>query len=353
MHKVVKGVALALGLLAAWGAFTLAYVSRSPAQFVNLSSPPLPNITPQGRLTLTSGTPVMTTDNAGATSIYYTFSTGVLAPIYNGTSVQNYQFTASATDTVGLTIALGSNWAASTLYDVFLTLNSGVVTLCTTPWTSSGAGTSARATALAPYLGFEANNASMTCRYSNSATLTCAQYQCTYVGTFLTNGNAGQVDFKFGTTAANGGIACVCLWNAYNRVPITGMVSDTTSTWTYATSSTWEAAHNSATMRVNAVRGLNTDMMYAEYLALAVPGSGTQAVAGVGLNSTTAFSGRTGYAASAAAGLQVLGSYGGFPGVGLNFASALEYNSTATASTWVGNSGTAYLQTGLSYQATY
>ena len=43
-------------------------------------------ITPQGRLTLTTQRPVMTTDVVLATTIYYTPYVGGRVPLYNGTS---------------------------------------------------------------------------------------------------------------------------------------------------------------------------------------------------------------------------------------------------------------------------
>jgi hypothetical protein len=42
-------------------------------------------VTPQGRLTLASVTPVMTSNQSGKTIIYYTPYTGNQVPIYNGT----------------------------------------------------------------------------------------------------------------------------------------------------------------------------------------------------------------------------------------------------------------------------
>jgi hypothetical protein len=345
----------------AWKKVTLSSISSAGAVVdVNgLAGSVVVPIEPGGRLTLASGAPVMTTDQAGATTIFYAPLNSPYIPIYNGTNVRQFLFTSSTTDAVGLSIALGSNWAASTIYDVFVGLNSSTVTLCTGPaWTNSGAGTSTRSTGagtteLQLFNGLQTNKNSMTCRFNNTTTFTCAVNQCTYLGSFLTNGSAGQVDFKLGTVATNGGIACVCVWNAYNRVAVSGLVGDSTSTWTYAVSSTWRAANGSATARVNVVRGLNNDALNADYLAIVVPGAATQGVAGVGINATNAFTGRTGFGVSAAGGIQVIGSYNGFPPIGLNFASALEYNSTATSSTWVGNSGTAYIQTGLNYQTTY
>jgi hypothetical protein len=42
---------------------------------------------PQGRLTLTSGAPIMTSTTAGQTTVYYTPGIGDVAPLYDGTNV--------------------------------------------------------------------------------------------------------------------------------------------------------------------------------------------------------------------------------------------------------------------------
>ena len=67
----------------------------------------------------------------------------------------------------------------------------------------------------------------MTCRNSNAATFTCGINQCTYVGTFLTNASAGQIDLKFGTAATNCGAAVLSVFNAYNRRNARATISDT------------------------------------------------------------------------------------------------------------------------------
>jgi hypothetical protein len=51
-----------------------------------------PVASPGGRLTLTSGVPVMTADVAAATTIYYTPYAGNSIPIYNGTVFVPYAF---------------------------------------------------------------------------------------------------------------------------------------------------------------------------------------------------------------------------------------------------------------------
>jgi hypothetical protein len=216
---------------------------------------------PGGRLTVTSATPVMQSAANNQTTIYYAPFAHGWVPIYNGTVMRNYSFTSSATDAVGLSVALGSNWTANTNYDWFVGLNSSVVTLCSGPAWSSGTsrGAGAGTTELQLYNGLYTNKNSMTCRSGNATTFTCAVNQCTYVGTTLTDAsNAGQISWTPGSAAAGGGAARLSIWNAANRMPVRAQVSDSTASWTYS-SGTPRAANNSAGNRVAFVTGAATD----------------------------------------------------------------------------------------------
>jgi hypothetical protein len=87
-------------------------------------------MTPQGRLTLSSGVPVMTSSVASAAGVYYTPYIGNVIPLYDGANFIATQFAEIA-------ISLGSNWAANSNYDIFVALDAGTVRLCTGPaWTS-------------------------------------------------------------------------------------------------------------------------------------------------------------------------------------------------------------------------
>ncbi len=64
---------------------------------------------PQGRLTLTSGSPIMTSDVTNGTTVYYAPYTGSYVPIFDGASVKLHQFTSAPNDQVGLTLALDAS----------------------------------------------------------------------------------------------------------------------------------------------------------------------------------------------------------------------------------------------------
>jgi hypothetical protein len=110
----------------------------------------------------------------------------------------------------------------------------------------------------------------------------------TYVGSILTDAGAAAVSMKFGTTAALGGQAYIGIWNTFNRIEIGGMVSDSTASWTYA-STAYRSANGSVTNSVVFVRGLAEDRVEAIYSfeVSTATGNASLLYAGIGLDSTT------------------------------------------------------------------
>jgi hypothetical protein len=232
----------------------------------------------------------MTTTQAAQTTIYYAPYIGNYVPIYNGTTVVDYSFTASATDTVGQSLVLGSSWAANTLFDVYETLVTGTPTLCTVAWTNS----TTRATALARYAGIRTNAATATCQVDNSTTTNMIQYQGTYLGSFYTNGSTGTVDYIFGGSSSGGTAASLGVWNAYNRVVTSTNVTDSGTSYTYATA-TVRQARASAGNQVSFISGIALDSIT---VATQMSVSGTSSTIpeyGYGLDATNAFSGEKFY----------------------------------------------------------
>lgn len=255
---------------------------------------------PQGRLTLIAGSPVMGSSVSGGTTIYYAPFVGKYCPILNSSgAVFLYDVTSGPTDNVGLSLALGSNWAANSIYDLFIALNNGVITLATGPDWSQGAvagsnalgasvrGTGAGSTALQLYNGIQTNANAITLRNSNTTTFNVQVNQATYVGTFRTPSVAGQAYFQFGTNAASGGLAILNVWNAYSQVPVTTTVGDTTASWTYS-SATIRAANAGNTI-VYFTTGLAVGNITATYNDLVrCPATiGAAGQIGVALNATT------------------------------------------------------------------
>ena len=285
----------------------------------------------QGRLTLTSATPVLTATVSAATTIYYALYTGNLIPIYSGTAWVMTTFTelSNATAQSSTGNAGPAAIAANSNYDLFAWSNGGTLTLTRgPPFTSDTVrGTGAGTTEISRVLGIWSNTVAIT--NGPGAGLG------TYVGTVRSNGTA-TIDFIFGGSAAGGTAAVLGVWNAYNRVDAALNIADSNTSWTYAGAGVWRSANASAAMRTSMVRGLNEDGVTGIYNQLGSIAGGTMAV-GIGLDSTTAPTGATGYTATTSA-LAVIANYAGLPGLGFHFLQAIEYSITGTAS-FNGSSG--------------
>jgi hypothetical protein len=311
--------------------------------------------TPGGRLTPSSSTCVPTADVVAATTIYYAPCVSPYVTIYNGSTVQAYNFTASVTDTVGLSLVLGSNWAANTLYDVFVTVNAGNPVLCSVAWTSSAAGTSSRATALAAYTGMQTNGAAIgACRTNNTTTIAVSQYQGTYVGTFLTNGSTGQIDLKFGSDAAGGGAAVASIWNAYNQIIGSFVVRDTNANWLVTAASTYQPLDVSGTgaglnNRVTFVQGMQGSAIDATLGASLFAAASNNLQIGIGLNVTNSMWNRCFHSNGGPAGTsQVVEPAAtrcmGYGTVGLNYLQGIQYSTSTSAAIYAQPGGVSFSQ---------
>jgi hypothetical protein len=299
---------------------------------------------PQGRITLRSGSAVMSTSVTSGSDIWYAPYNGSSIPIYNGTAMVVSQFTSSVTDTIGLHLPLNSSasWAANTLFDVFATLNGTAVTLVTGPaWTSLTA--RAATGTIGYYNGFLVNVGTgvMVTRTGSATTLNVAQYRATYLGTVQTNnGTAGQISFIYGIAAASGDSGSTLnVWNYYNRVLVSSNVIDTSS---YTYNGGIRRADNSAGNAVNFVQGVAEESALINYNTY-VNGSAGNANTGFGLDGTGAFT-----QFIAVSNIIQTGSsyYVAPPQQGSHFVQALEVGTAApTAPTFGGNGTTTPRQT--------
>jgi hypothetical protein len=302
---------------------------------------------PGGRLTPASGVCVPTSDVVAATTLYYAPCTNPYVPIYNGTNVQAYNFTSSTTDTVGLSLALGSNWAASTLHDVFVSLNGGNPVLCTVVWTSSVQGGSLRATSVAMYGGFLTNATTATCRTSNSTTISMAANQGTYLGTVFIASSGGAIDLRFGQTASGGGYALAGVWNAYNRTNGSFFVVDSNPSFTVTAANTYQAydaggVASGQNNRVYLVSGDGAGSISATMQTTIGNVASITGYIGIGLNVANAMWQRcaTGYFGSfggTTSNIPVTSQCSGYAPAGLNFLQAIQF-AQSTAATFYGGS---------------
>lgn len=247
---------------------------------------------PQGYLTPTSGTPIIAADVASATALFYTPYIGNLVPIYGGAAYTPTTFTE-------LTLTLTSSHAINTIYDVFIFSNSGVLTLATGPaWSNSGAGTGARGTGagttqLSRTLGFYLNAVAIPAAINGANTYSIPASRATYLGSIFIDGVAGQVTChtSYGQSRKWG------IWNAFNRAPIQLQGGDSTASWTYGVATIRES-NGATTNNLTTFCGLAEeliDLSFAQQLNKQKPSNTTTTMSiGIGVNSTTAYSGFVG-----------------------------------------------------------
>lgn len=244
---------------------------------------------PQGRLTLTSATPVLAADALAQTAVYYTPYVGNLVPIYNGSAMIPTTF-------AELTLTLNATpHVSNSIYDVFMFSNSGVATICTGPaWTTITAGSGARGagagtTQLSRVAGYWVNTVSMTGKNGATTYSSIAANQATYLGSIFIDGTAAQIScmVNYGQSRKWG------VWNAYNRAPIIMLGGDATATWAYSTN-TIRQSRADATNTMAIFSGLPEEVIpinFVQSVTLANGAGQPGARIGVGVNSTTVISG--------------------------------------------------------------
>ena len=256
----------------------------------------------EGRLTLTSGTPVTTADVTGATSVFFAPYAGNRIALYDGSSDWNVRtFTE-------ITIAVGTIDAGKP-YDLFAYDNSGTVTFdAPLAWTND----TSRATALTTQNGVLVKTGATTRRY---------------IGTLYTTA----------TTTTEDSYAKRFLWNYYNRVTRPMRVLEATSSWVYTTA-TLRQARGSAANQLDFVCGMNETPVSAMIAATyANTSAGVNVLVSLGLDSTSATA--TGVVFNAAAGAAgsphvPVASLVTFPGVGRHYVVWLEYSTATGTTTW-------------------
>lgn len=268
----------------------------------------------QGRLTLTSNTPVTSSDVTG-TTLYYTPFKGNLIGLYDGTGWKLHEFTERSITNAGL--------AADTNYDVFLYDNSGTLTLSLTAWTNA----TTRATALVYQDGVEVKSGATNYRY---------------LGTIRTWDNGGTVTFA--DVGGDGDtIVRRYVWNNNNRVLRPMYRRETTDTWTYA-SATWRNWNGDTDNHFQFVIGLNEDAVVANALGLVSAASTSNGWISVNLDSNTAPGKLSGIVYSSGGTATI--SFNQLCGIGYHTIEMVEAAQAATV-TFAGDFGGANLQAGM------
>lgn len=276
------------------------------------------NATCGGRITLTSATPITTSDVAAATTVYYTPYQGNRCSLYDGSS------TWTISSFSELSLSLGTD-AANTNYDLFLYLSSGAPTLERVAWTNG----TTRATNLASQNGVLVKSSDTTHRY---------------LGTYRTTATIGQTQDSVGKRF---------VWNYMHRVRRVLRVTEATDSWTYTTATFRQANANTAN-QVAVVVGVAEFAQVSLALMGYAANSGTSLIVGVAIgvdSTTTASVGSVGMASSTgAAGVSgpIAARLDTHSPVGYHEFTWLEISTASGTTTWYGDAGSpGNLQSGL------
>ena len=270
-----------------------------------------------GRLTLASNTPVITSSGMAATTIYYTPFVGNKIALYDGGGWNIKAFTElsqTTTDDTKSPAAVGNN----SVYDLFVWLDSATLRCTRGPaWsTSVTRGTGAGTTELELLDGTYVNKVAIT----NGPTARRGRY----VGTVRSNGSA-QIDWFLGGTALGGSAPLMHVWNMYNRVPVVGTTCDSTDSWT-SSANAFELYNSSTGNQCNFVIGISEDMADALFSGALTISSALVAL-GIGLDSTTAKATNStgaGISTTVAVRSGLVSSWAGYPGIGIHYIAALQ-----------------------------
>jgi hypothetical protein len=209
-------------------------VVLTPSNLASLLALPV-----NGRLTLTTGTPVLTGDVTGATTIYFTPFLGNRISLYNGSIWLPYSFSE-------ISIAVPST--VFRLFDIFIYDNAGTVTLQTVNWNQSTAAIT------------NATNATPIVVTSN--------------GHGLANNDLVAIAGVNGNTAANG------IWSVQNVAANTFELEGSAGSGAYTNGGTW--------YKLNATRATAITLQNGRYVK-----SGDTGKLYLGTGMTTGASGQT------------------------------------------------------------
>lgn len=242
-------------------------------------------VAPQGRLTLASQTPVMTTSQSAKSTIFYDCYGGNVVPYYNGTSDQLDTIASCEVSLTMVATATTGQIANGDVFDVWW-VHGGASRICIATngtnastangWSAdTGGATTTRGTGYSqldrvtrPYI---TNKNAITHCYNGATDYgSVSANQATYLGTIYSTA-AGQTSFTFGSKATGGSQAAMhALWNMYNRVSVDTVVNENmtgtctteagtqTGCWTYS-GGTFRASNNSTGNRISAVVGVAED----------------------------------------------------------------------------------------------
>lgn len=301
---------------------------------------------PQGRLTLASGTPVMTVSSTAQSTLFYDcLRGGNRVPFYNGTTDVLDTITAcevssamqsSSTGVLNANGVFDVFWEGNTNHNICVATNGsggGWASDTGGSNTARGSGYSQIDTTTRPY---PTNKNAVTHCYNGATDYgSVAANKLTYLATILTDASsAGLVSYTFGSASSGGGGGRFGVWNPMT-VPQPTTVTDSGTSYTYG-SGTVRQARASATNQIVFVIGLPSGGINFSYNASNVIGATSSAAQkiGVGFDVTNAFSIQESFqqATSAGGGFSFAPTNSGVwsPGVGLHTLAAVESSPIGT-----------------------
>jgi hypothetical protein len=246
-------------------------------------------IPPQGRLTVATGSPVVTSTDSANTTVYYAPYIGRRMPLYDGVRWTQHDFGGELSQATTDNTKSPAAVANSSNYDIFGWLDAGTYRATRGPaWSSdTSRGTGAGTTELEYVEGVLVNKIAIT----NGP----AAQRGTYLGSVRSNGSA-QVDWIYGAIAAGGTAGSFGVWNMYNRVDVQSFVGDSVDSFSVDTS----IGQDGANMQFSFLSGLAEDCFDAAYHILANASGSAFSTNGIGYDSTASYvSGcNTGYTAA-------------------------------------------------------
>lgn len=235
-------------------------------------------IEPGGRLTLSAGVPVTTTDVSAATTVRYTPFVHNRIKLYDGTRWKWYTFSEISQNLSDTTKSPAAT-AASKNYDMFVWDDGGTV-LCTRGplWDGGGGSNTARGTgADSTELEFFGGRWVNKIAISNGP----AARRGLYVGTIGTSA-ANQVNDTLTTRH---------VWNLYNRMHRPMRRLEATNGWSQTAGTSFRQANSSTANQLDVITGMNDEPVECNVSACSQYAGVVSgfAVVGIGLDSTTAF----------------------------------------------------------------
>jgi len=274
-----------------------------------------PLSTVEGRLTLSSGTPVTTADVTGAGTLYFTPYKGNRMYLYDGTRWKLYSFSEISTD---LSTVLPGGIVSGNNYDVYVQDASGSLVLSvSSPWTNA----TTRADALALQDGVLVSSFDSAIRY---------------VGTLRASADDMTED----------SVTKRFLWNYYNRAERKLFKAFADTSHTYGTN-TWRPWKASNSERVEVVIGVAEDFIDVMASALCfAPAVHEYGVIGIDVDGTaTNDADLVDISITTAADFErVFSHLKHYPAAGYHYYQATEYASTTTNITFYGTFGTPSLR---------